>query len=84
MNSTKISRIASAGIVTGIATLAFAAPAQAMVPDAPGAGTHNTTGSPSGDPNWAALSAGGVGVIALAGAGVAVVRSRRHEPPQHT
>jgi hypothetical protein len=72
-----VTRLASSVVVAGIATLSFATPAHALVADPPGSGT-STTSSTSDGPNWPAIAAGSVAGVALVGAGVATVRTRRH------
>jgi hypothetical protein len=88
MKLSTISRLASAAVVTGISTLAFAAPAQAMVPDpqtfeAPASSTSGTTIVDDGT-NWSLIGAEVAGGIAIVGAGAAgVIMIRRHNHHTH-
>lgn len=81
MTRKTITRIASAGLVTGFASLALAVPAEAQeIPD--GGGAVSPTAVPTdtvdeGTP-WAEIAIGALGGLALAGAGVAAVQSVRH------
>ena len=76
-----ITRLAAGAVVTGIATLAIAAPASAVSPKDPVGGTvFNVPATPT-DPGWAwyEIAGGAMGGIALAGAGVAAAAGlRRH------
>lgn len=88
MNVSTACRLVSATIATGVATLAFAAPASAMVPDPPV--TSNISGTTSNTPvdngtDWAGIATGAAGGIVIVGAGVAagVALRRRHEHLPH-
>ncbi|MGA8210017.1 MAG: hypothetical protein WB441_14795 [Nocardioidaceae bacterium] len=81
MDISTISRLASAAVVTGVAGVVLAAPAQAIVPDSPGYGSGPAAVVEEGGTNWAAVTAGGVGGLALVGAGVVVSRRRHHHVP---
>lgn len=89
MKLSTISRLGSAVAVTGISTLAFAAPAHAMVPDPPGYGSdssYSSGGSATVDngTNWSLISAEAAGGIAIVGAGAAgFVLIRRHNHHTH-
>jgi hypothetical protein len=88
MKLSTISRLASAAVVTGISTLAFAAPAQAMVPDpqtfeAPGSSTSGTTAADDGT-NWSLIGAEAAGTVAIVGAGAAgFILIKRHNHHTH-
>lgn len=91
-----ITRLASAAVVTGIATLAFATPANAINPHQP---DPNSRGSTAGSWNYPPaptsadesstwdllpIATGALGGIALAGATVAAaVGLRRHHQAAH-
>lgn len=88
MNTATLGRLASAATISGIAVLAFAAPASAMVADPPGAGEDGSSSTTSvtldGGTNWTGIAIGGVGGIALFGAGAATAGAlRRHHHPTH-
>jgi hypothetical protein len=84
MKISTISALASAAVVTGISTLAFAAPAQATVPEPPGSGSDGTSsfsGPTTQDDgtNWSLIGAEAAGGVAIVGAGAAgVILIRRH------
>jgi hypothetical protein len=86
MKLSTAARIASATVVTAVATLSLAAPASAMLPDPQGGAiTGSSTGGATVDDgtNWTGIAAGGAGGVAVVGAGVAtviVLRRHRHEP----
>jgi hypothetical protein len=89
MKLSTISRLASAVAVTGISTVAFAVPANAMVPDPPGYGsdpsssTYNGTTVDDGA-NWSLIGAEVAGGIAIVGAGAAgFILIRRHNHHTH-
>jgi hypothetical protein len=90
MKLSTISRLASAAVVTGISTVAFATPAHAMVPDPPGYGSDGSTSSSSGSTisdngtNWSLLGAEAATGVAILGAGAAgFVLVRRHNHHTH-
>jgi hypothetical protein len=83
---TKITKLASAALVTGAASVALASPAAAEHPSDPfggGSGTSSGSGTTiSADPGWevSQVAAGALGGLVLAGAGVATVAGlRRHQ-----
>jgi hypothetical protein len=79
MAKTSITRLASAAVVTGITTLAFATPASAMQPPEPvGSADTGPVVTEDNGIDWAPLGAGALGGIALAGAGVAAAAGLRH------
>ena len=79
MTRTRITRLAAATVATGVASLAFAAPAVAMESNNPGnTGTPGETApSPSDETPWMEITIGALGGLALAGAGVAAAQSVR-------
>ena len=84
-----ITRLAAGAVVTGIATLAIAAPASAVFPKDPFHGVQELTPGTS-DPNpngwaWYEVTGGALGGIALAGGGVAAAAGlrRRNEHLAH-
>ena len=80
MNVSTLSRLASAAVVTGVATIAFAAPASAMQPDPPGYGYDQSgqTVSDSGT-DWGLIGGGAAAAVAVVGAGAAAaIGIRRH------
>lgn len=85
-----ISRLASAVAVTGISTVAFAVPANAMVPDPPGYGSDPSSSSYTGSTtqndgtNWSLIGAEVAGGVAIVGAGAAgFILIRRHNHHTH-
>lgn len=87
-----ITRIASAGVITGITTLALAAPASAVNESGYSGGSSgsdtNTVlpGAPAESSAWdlAPIATGALGGLVLAGAGfAAVVTARRHSNMAH-
>lgn len=80
MTRNTITRIASVGLVTGFASLAFAVPAEARdVPDGGGPINPSTpTPAVSEETPWMEIGIGALGGLALAGAGVAAAQSVRH------
>jgi hypothetical protein len=80
MIANRIAKAACGALVTGIATLALAAPASAVHTVEPEGGTPDTgTTSVSTGSGLAQVATGALGGIALAGAGIAVVTGvRRH------
>ncbi|HJR39326.1 MAG TPA: hypothetical protein VJ819_13175 [Nocardioidaceae bacterium] len=89
MATRSITRLASAAVVTGIATLAFAGPADAQYPKEPDLGARvevTGTGTPTVDDGWelSQIASGALGGIALAGVGVAAAAGlRRHSHAAH-
>jgi hypothetical protein len=86
MNVSTLSRLASAGVVTGVATIAFAAPASAMQPDPPNYGYDQNTGQTvdDGGTNWGLIGGGAAAGVAVLGAGAAAaigVRRHHHHAP---
>lgn len=81
-NIATIRRLASAALVTGVTSVALAAPASARVlPPYPDDGQVATDNGTQADPGWefAQVATGAVGGIALVGAGAAAtVLLRRH------
>lgn len=75
-----LGRLASAAVVTGITTVALAAPASAMqVPEPygpPDTGPAVTEGGNGID--WGPLGVGAIGGVALIGAGAAAAAGMRH------
>jgi uncharacterized protein (TIGR03382 family) len=83
MNRKAISRTLALAGATGIATLAFSAPASAVrvVPPSGGDGTAAIgTAEPveSPDSGWDPTAVGAAGAIAVVGAGAVVLVRRRH------
>lgn len=87
MARSTITRIASAGVITGITALALAAPASAVNDSgygggSSGSGTTNVLpGAPADSSAWdlAPIATGALGGLVLAGAGfAAVATARRH------
>jgi hypothetical protein len=80
MNVSTLSRLASAGVVTGVATIAFAAPASAMQPDPPNYGYNQDVGQTVDDgTNWALIGGeAAVGVAVLGAGAAAAIGLRRH------
>jgi hypothetical protein len=83
MFTSTIGKLSSAAVAAGIASVALAAPASAMIYRAPGgpSGTTVVNTPPPPDPGWqvAQVATGAAGGIALTGAGAAVVIGvRRH------
>lgn len=89
MATRTITRLASAAVVTGIASLALAAPAGAQFPKDPGVGggiPTDTGGTLTTDEGWSAtqLASGALGGLALAGVGIgAAAGLRRHRQTAH-
>ena len=82
-----ITRLAAGAVVTGIATLAIAAPASAAFPKDPTGGSVFPTSPTVVDEGWQwyEIAGGALGGIALAGGGVAAAAGlrRRNEPLAH-
>jgi hypothetical protein len=86
MARSTITRLASAGVITGITTLALAAPASAVNDSgygggSSGSGTNVLPGAPAESSAWdlAPIATGALGGLVLAGAGfAAVATARRH------
>ncbi|MGZ4458963.1 MAG: hypothetical protein ACXVXB_15195 [Nocardioidaceae bacterium] len=81
MNTATIGRLASATLVTGVATLALAAPASAIRMPPPGYDPNPSSTVPQSDQGWelAQVATGAAGGLVLAGAGAgAVIVVRRH------
>lgn len=81
MTRKTITRIASVGLVTGFAGLAFAVPAEARdIPDGGGAVSPTYVPGPTVDEStpWMEIGIGALGGLALAGAGVAAAQSVRN------
>ena len=81
MTRKTITRIASVGLVTGFASLAFAVPAEARdIPDGGGAVSPTYVPGPTVDEStpWMEIGIGALGGLALAGAGVAAAQSVRN------
>ena len=86
MNLSTITRLGSAAVVTGIATLALASPASAGVADPQGGdiGSGSSSTTVDAGTNWAAVTAGTAGGVAVLGAGVATALTvRRHRAQPH-
>jgi hypothetical protein len=89
MATRPIIRLASAAVVTGIATLAFAGPADAVFPKEPETGSRIEPvgpATPTVDDGWelSQIASGALGGIALAGVGVAAAAGlRRHGHAAH-
>jgi hypothetical protein len=84
MASRAVTRLASAAVVTGIATLALPGPAGAVYPKEPDLGARVEVKTPpppvSDSFDYTALAGGALGGIALAGVGVAAAAGlRRHQ-----
>ena len=76
MTSRALYRVATTAVVTGVAGLALATPAAAMVDPAPNPNTNGTSlsgggGTATDDSQWAEIAAGVVAGVALAGVGIA-------------
>jgi hypothetical protein len=91
--STSLRRVAATAVVSGLASLAFAGPAQALMAHDPEVGSivraDNNTGltTPSRTPTpvaaeedtpWMELGIGALGGLALAGVGIAAASRVRH------
>ena len=90
--STRITRVATTALVAGLASLALAGPADALMTHDPDLGgtvlADNNTGVPSkqapatssddGETPWTELGIGALGGLALAGAGTAAAMRVRH------
>ena len=91
--STRLTRVAATALVSGLASLALAGPAQALMAHDPEVGgiirADNNTGltTPSKTPApvadeedtpWTQLGIGALGGLALAGAGIAAASRVRH------
>ena len=80
---TSLLRITTATVVTGIATLAFSAPANArLLPDPPAIGHQTTsTGSPPAPGStgavWGQIALGAGAGVVLSGAGAAALAGKR-------
>ena len=81
MNSSSLTRLAAGVLVTGVAGVAFAAPAgavNAINPDTGNAVQEQAPVADSGDDgNWAEIGLGALGGLVLAGAGVAAATGVR-------
>lgn len=88
MTTRSLTRLAAASVVTGVAGIALATPASAMVDPAPnGAGsssTPSTTSSATDDSPWAEIGVAVVGGVALAGVGIAAGSAVRRRSLAHT
>jgi hypothetical protein len=86
MNLSTVTRLGSAAVVTGIATLALASPASAVVADPQGGdlGSGSSSITVDAGTNWTAVTAGTAGGLAVVGAGVATALTvRRHRALPH-
>jgi hypothetical protein len=74
-----ITRLATGAVVTGIATLAIAAPASAVFPKDPIGGSVIPAPAPTVNDGWTwyEVTGGALGGIALAGGGVAAAAGLR-------
>lgn len=89
MTPRTLSRFATTAVVTGVAGLALAAPAAAMVDPAPapnpeGSSLSDGTGTATDDSPWAEISVAVLGGLALAGAGIAGTAAVRRRSVAHT
>lgn len=89
MNRRTPYRIATTAVVTGVAGLALAAPAAAMVdpappPNADGSSLSGGTSTTTDDSPWAEISVAVLGGLALAGAGIAGSAAVRRRNLAHT
>jgi hypothetical protein len=81
MTRSTLTRLSTTALVTGFASLAFAAPASALEAPDPELGnvvtpTSSTTSTDDG--NWMEISLGALGGLVIAGAGIAAVAGVRH------
>jgi hypothetical protein len=87
MTGPSISRLVSAALVGGVASVALATPAAAMVdpapPPNPGGQVLSEVGGAVDETAWLELGLGVLGGLALAGAGVAASASLRHRMAAH-
>jgi hypothetical protein len=81
MNSSSLTRLAASVLVTGVAGVAFAAPASAVEAINPDTGNAVHEPAPAvdsgGDSNWTEIGLGALGGLVLAGAGVAAAAGVR-------
>jgi hypothetical protein len=90
MNVRSLYRLAGAAVVSGVAGIALATPATAMVdpappPNADGVGfSGGATSSSSDDGPWLEIGIAAVGGLALAGAGIAASSAARRRSLAHT
>jgi hypothetical protein len=82
-------RISTTAVVTGVAGLALATPATAMVDPAPepngnGSSLSEDAGTATDDSPWAEISIAVLGGLALAGAGIAGTAAIRRRSVAHT
>jgi hypothetical protein len=86
MNTSTITRVASATLVTGVATLAFASPANAIRPDPQGSASDvgvTTSVTTDDGTNWSGIAAGSAGGVAVVGVGIATAVTLRRHRHQH-
>jgi hypothetical protein len=90
MTTRSLTRLAAASIVTGVAGIALATPAAAMVDPAPppnGNGSslsESPTSTATDDSPWAEIGVAVVGGVALAGVGIAAGSAVRRRSLAHT
>ncbi len=88
MTSRTLYRAATAAVVTGVAGVALATPAAAMVDPAPPPNANGTTSggvttTSTDDSPWAEIGAGIIAGVALAGVGVAASAGLRRRSVTH-
>jgi hypothetical protein len=89
MTPRTLHRFATTAVVTGVAGLALAAPASAMVDPAPAPNADGTSlpasgGTATDDSPWAEISVAVLGGLALAGVGIAGTAAVRRRSVAHT
>jgi hypothetical protein len=81
MTRSTLTRLSTTALVTGFASLAFAAPAGALEAPDPEAGnivSPAPSSTSTDDGNWMEISLGALGGLVIAGAGIAAVAGVRH------
>ena len=90
MTTRSLTRLAAASIVTGVAGIALATPAAAMVDPAPppnGNGSslsESPTSTATDDSPWAEIGVAAIAGVALAGVGIAAGSAVRRRSVAHT
>lgn len=88
MTTRSLTRLAAASIVTGVAGIALATPAAAMMEPAPSGNGSSLSESPTStatdDSPWAEIGVAVIGGVALAGVGIAAGTAVRRRSLAHT
>jgi hypothetical protein len=89
MTTRSLTRLAAASVVTGVAGIAFATPAVAMVDPAPAPNPDGTSlsgggGTATDDSPWAEIGVAALAGVALAGVGIAGTAAVRRRSVAHT